>query len=196
MDRRNQILEVALKEFSLKGYKETSLNDIAQQLDMTKPALYYHFPNKKSLFISVIELFFKKVEQNTIAYRSDSTSAKEQIRDILKKYFELKFFEIIKNDEKGEYYNHYYFIFDALRHVPETMDLYFQCIEKLSMKIENIIHKGISDGELQSDMDVKAFVYELGIFIEGLAVVANMDQLVLPSDMLDRMFELIWKGVT
>lgn len=196
MDKKDQILEVALKEFSVKGYKETSLNDIAQKLNMTKPALYYHFPNKKSLFISVIELFFKKVEQKTSDYHSDSTLVKEKIRDILKNFNGLNFFQVLECDDEKEFYNHYYIIFDALKYMPEAMGLYLKCMETLSSKFETIINEGISNGEIRSDIDVEAFVYELGFFIEGLAVVANMDQFQLPPKMLDRMYELIWKGVS
>jgi len=46
----NKILEVAAKIFSEKGYTGTSMREIAEELDITKAALYYHFPSKEAIF--------------------------------------------------------------------------------------------------------------------------------------------------
>lgn len=51
---RQQIPEVALKLFADKGYQATSMREIAEQLGMTKAALYYHFDSKEAI---VRELF-------------------------------------------------------------------------------------------------------------------------------------------
>ena len=42
-ERRRQILEMAEKLFGQKGYKQTSLEEIAEALNITKPALYLYF---------------------------------------------------------------------------------------------------------------------------------------------------------
>ena len=46
----DKILEVAAKVFAEKGYKGTSMREIAEALDITKAALYYHFPCKEEIF--------------------------------------------------------------------------------------------------------------------------------------------------
>jgi AcrR family transcriptional regulator len=43
---RARILEVALRLFNDKGYDATSLQDIADELGLTKPAVYYHYKGK------------------------------------------------------------------------------------------------------------------------------------------------------
>lgn len=47
--RRAEILQAALQAFRNKGYSTTTLNDIAQQLDVSKTALYHYFPDKESI---------------------------------------------------------------------------------------------------------------------------------------------------
>lgn len=54
-DTRTAIRDAALNLFSRQGYAKTSLREIAEQLSMTKAALYYHYPSKQALLQSIIE---------------------------------------------------------------------------------------------------------------------------------------------
>ena len=50
-----KILNVALKLFSQNGYLGTSMNDIAMQLGITKPALYKHYTSKHEILECIVE---------------------------------------------------------------------------------------------------------------------------------------------
>ena len=54
-DRREQILNVALTAFAKSGYHSTSMNDIADQLGVTKPVLYQYFDSKRALYIELLD---------------------------------------------------------------------------------------------------------------------------------------------
>lgn len=56
--KREQIIEGAIKRFSHFGIGKTTMNDIAEDLSVSKPSLYYYFPDKRSLIIGVIEKVF------------------------------------------------------------------------------------------------------------------------------------------
>ena len=49
------IIEVAQKRFGLYGVEKTSMREIANDIQMSKASLYYYFPDKESLYKSVIE---------------------------------------------------------------------------------------------------------------------------------------------
>lgn len=53
-DRRQLILEVALREFGTHGYDGASLAQIAAGADITKAALLHYFRSKESLFAEVL----------------------------------------------------------------------------------------------------------------------------------------------
>ena len=57
--KREQIIEGAIKRFSHFGINKTTMNDIAEDLSVSKPSLYYYFPDKKSLIVGVIEKVFR-----------------------------------------------------------------------------------------------------------------------------------------
>ena len=50
-----KILDVALQLFSQNGYLGTSMNDIAMQLGITKPALYKHYTSKHEILECIAE---------------------------------------------------------------------------------------------------------------------------------------------
>jgi AcrR family transcriptional regulator len=54
LDRRSEIIWMAVKFFSDRGYNGTGLKDIATALHMTRPALYYYFKDKDELLSAVI----------------------------------------------------------------------------------------------------------------------------------------------
>jgi AcrR family transcriptional regulator len=50
---RERILDVALELFNEQGYDKTSLREIADRLDVTKAALYYHFERKEDILLEL-----------------------------------------------------------------------------------------------------------------------------------------------
>lgn len=98
--KREQIIEGAIKRFSHFGIGKTTMNDIAEDLSVSKPSLYYYFPDKKSLIVGVIEkVFTDYFEQLKKKYNPDASleTVLFQTIDIrntfFMKYFMLKISE-------------------------------------------------------------------------------------------------------
>jgi AcrR family transcriptional regulator len=54
-DTREDIRAVAMELFAENGVEQTSLRQIAERLDITKAALYYHFPSKDELLAQLAQ---------------------------------------------------------------------------------------------------------------------------------------------
>ena len=54
-DTKERILEAARELFAQKGVQKTSLQEIADKLGITKPALYYHFASREDLVRSIVQ---------------------------------------------------------------------------------------------------------------------------------------------
>ncbi|WP_405733573.1 TetR/AcrR family transcriptional regulator [Streptomyces sp. NBC_00028] len=52
---RQRIQDVALELFAEQGYEKTSLREIAERLEVTKAALYYHFKTKEEILASIFD---------------------------------------------------------------------------------------------------------------------------------------------
>ena len=66
VDRRMQILTVAARLFVEQGYRATSLQDVADLLGVTRPALYYYFGSKEELLHAILS-FAQDVNEATTA---------------------------------------------------------------------------------------------------------------------------------
>ena len=55
---REQILDAALRLFSRQGYRGTSMRDIAQEAGLSTGNVYHQFPDKESLFRTLLERYF------------------------------------------------------------------------------------------------------------------------------------------
>ncbi|THF78037.1 TetR/AcrR family transcriptional regulator [Cohnella fermenti] len=56
-DKRQQIIEAAMRCFSRKGVQATSIQDIVDELGMAKGSLYFYFKSKDELIVSVFSHF-------------------------------------------------------------------------------------------------------------------------------------------
>lgn len=54
-DTKQRIQQVARELFAQKGVQRTSLQEIAERLGITKPALYYHFGSREELVRSIVQ---------------------------------------------------------------------------------------------------------------------------------------------
>jgi TetR/AcrR family transcriptional regulator len=54
LQRRNDIINAAEKRFFKQGFDGVSMDDIAGDLELSKPALYRYFKNKESLYLAVV----------------------------------------------------------------------------------------------------------------------------------------------
>jgi AcrR family transcriptional regulator len=54
--RRQEIVDVALELFAVKGYDRTSVREIARQTGLSQAGLLHHFGSKEELFLEVLRL--------------------------------------------------------------------------------------------------------------------------------------------
>jgi AcrR family transcriptional regulator len=53
--RRDQLFAVALELFAQRGYRSTTMDDIADAAGVTKPLLYQHFSSKRALYLELVD---------------------------------------------------------------------------------------------------------------------------------------------
>lgn len=63
MDTKEKILWEALCLFSERGYSAVSVRDIAAAVGIRESSLYNHFPNKRAIFDSIVDICWAKAEE-------------------------------------------------------------------------------------------------------------------------------------
>ena len=74
---RDRILKAALELFSARGYEGTSIRDIAEQMEMTKAAVFYHFPAKEDLLAAILGPVMARVG-HVLEKHGQATDAQER----------------------------------------------------------------------------------------------------------------------
>ena len=68
-DTEEKILMTALRLFARDGYEAVSVRTIAEELGMTKGALYRHYKNKRDIFNSIVERMIRIDEERAHAHQ-------------------------------------------------------------------------------------------------------------------------------
>ncbi len=86
--RKEKVMNVAARLFAAKGYHATTLDQIAEEIGVTKPALYYYVNNKEDILRTIIGKMMEPMEEVTKVGKSDQSPKKklEKIIQILVKF--------------------------------------------------------------------------------------------------------------
>ncbi|MEP0860468.1 MAG: TetR/AcrR family transcriptional regulator [Ignavibacterium sp.] len=94
-DRKMQIIKAADKRFARHGFHKTNMDEIARDIRIGKPTLYYYFESKDALYIEVIKWEFENyLEVVNQIFSNDEHSIENRFEE----YFIKK--DSVRNDFK------------------------------------------------------------------------------------------------
>lgn len=85
---REGILEAAARIFSEKGFHATSMQDIAEAVNLQKASLYHHFPSKQAILADILDEALDLINNNLAAVSSQALSPDEKLRQAMVSYFQ------------------------------------------------------------------------------------------------------------
>jgi len=83
---KENILDVARNLFAEYTYLCVSMDDIASKLNITKPALYYHFKGKKELYKEILGRVFKELETEIFKAVNQAKDPKAKLCQLINSY--------------------------------------------------------------------------------------------------------------
>jgi AcrR family transcriptional regulator len=86
---RQQILQAALRRFAHSGYAAASVQQIVDDAQVSKPALYYYFRDKTGLFQALVDRAHDERYRLMQAAVTHTKELKEQLVEILTKSFDF-----------------------------------------------------------------------------------------------------------
>ena len=126
VSKKELIIKHSLKSFSKLGYELTSLESIAKECGITKPAIYYHFKDKTALYKAVICPEFTSVAQH-IEQNTQEGSAVQRLECYIKTFGDF----LISHPDFNAIFARE--IANGARTIPD------ECIEQLSRTFEQLI---------------------------------------------------------
>lgn len=87
--KRQAILRVAARAFNQQGFTQTTLTNIAEQLNVTKPSLYYYVANKDDILTGILEEAITQLRSVINHVTTVEASGLEKLRDFFFRYSEV-----------------------------------------------------------------------------------------------------------
>jgi AcrR family transcriptional regulator len=80
---RQRILAAAADEFGALGFAATTIDRIARRARVNKAMIYYHFPNKRALYTSIVRDVFTPITERLRAVMADQAPPDRQLARII-----------------------------------------------------------------------------------------------------------------
>jgi AcrR family transcriptional regulator len=81
--RRQEVLKVAAQMFARLGYERTTLDMIANELGLSKPALYYYVKSKEDVLAQILEDIVQGITERVQADISPTMPPDERLRQLI-----------------------------------------------------------------------------------------------------------------
>ncbi len=198
MQTKQQIISVALELFINNGYERTSLTDIAKQIGITKPAIYYHFESKEVLFLAVVDGFITELEKWTLSIVEADVSVQEMLQMLFSMPKDVKGSMTTLTDvgdSKTPKFHTYMLMFEGIKIFPEVR----QRIDTFYTHIRNMMADKIKEaqasGEIRTDIHPDAFAFQMFAALEGTFLMSIFNADTDLETMSQKMFENTWLGI-
>lgn len=144
--KRELILEGAIKRFTHFGIHKTTMNEIAEDLSVSKPSLYYYFPDKLSLIMGVVgrifEDYFNMLEKEPKQYDNIASTLLHCI-EVKHRFFQKYYMLHLSNGNT-----------DSSLNSAELKACLSEKFTQNRLFHEKIFEKAIAAGEIQSQEDL------------------------------------------
>ncbi|MFN3813816.1 MAG: TetR/AcrR family transcriptional regulator [Aquificaceae bacterium] len=187
-EKKTEIMRVACKLFSEKGYYNTTVPDIAEALEMSVGNIYNYFESKEELAKEIMLAVSKWVGERLRDVNEKEASAKEKIR-----YLVEGFFDIALNEP--ELINYFLRVFLVNREVFKKDCEGFACVGDVVTEIMVLLSNGVESGELRNQSFFPAFTTIMGS-LGGMVFLHNEGVLEKPlMEYVDELAENIWRAL-
>ncbi len=189
-DKRERIIEAAIDEFAQRSFHDARVTAITNQAEIAKGSFYQYFEDKKDLFKHIIEIAVgKKIEYVN--------------QDMMQNMQDYGFFQLLRE----LYLSGVRFAKEHPRLVAIGMqllsnqELYYEVFgthaEKSYAFYEDLLRKGMADGELDPAIDIVLASRLLTMFNYALVDFVYEDGKVDLDDMaiIDKMLYIVENGI-
>ena len=164
-DTRDRVLHVAQALFAERGYRGTSLRDIAKRIGIKAPSLLHHFPSKQQLYLAVLDKMFESLEDAANAVAWGRESRQERMRQAV-------------GDAIDFIASHPDFVRIMWKEMADESGVGRQVLKRrlppLFSTAVNFIFRGQRDGEFRAEVDPLHFMWSLNSITIGYFTTAAM----------------------
>jgi len=158
-ERRNQITDAAAFVFAQKGFHGARMEDIAQQAELSKGAIYWYFKSKDEIISAILEKMLIREMADMDEALMSGLSAKENLQFFTKNVVE----DIIRLKPLIPILFEFWALQTRRKSIQQTIHEFYRAYMKI---ITPIIQQGIDKGEFRTT-DAENVAIAIGAIVEG-----------------------------
>lgn len=148
---KRKITNKSIELFEEKGFTQTSIQDIVNELEVTKGTFYYYYSSKEQLLMDIhLEYIDELLNKQDEIIRCPNSTNKEKVTNLIAQLIE----DIETHGKRGRVF------FREIRHLSdENIAIVKEKRNQVRFNIEKVVNKGIESGEFQFDLqaDIVSF---------------------------------------
>lgn len=174
---RQRLIAAAARQFAHRLYSAVSLDDILDEAQLTKGAMYFHFSSKQALAVKIIDDLAEMTRSAVIELLGRNMSGLETLIE----YIFVRAVQDIQYDVARAGVR----LLDALENVSPLPRTLWQARSEF---VTTLIQKAAAEGDVTDQQDPADIAKMLVALWEGVRRISNLDQ---PEDYLDN-FNKAW----
>ncbi|MFT6634118.1 TetR family transcriptional regulator [Alcanivorax sp. VBW004] len=168
---KDDVLERAMNLFWKQGFHATSMQDIVQNVGLSRSSLYESFGSKQGLFDQALGNYCRTNREGVKALLSNEKSVKSGIRNLLESSIHCT---ISDADKKG------CFVVNSTTELVPGDDEMLKALSKNRASFEKVffefLQKGQATGEIPPNKDIKTLSGLIYTVFSGLNVIAKLEK--------------------
>jgi AcrR family transcriptional regulator len=186
MDKKEKIIESALRLFVENGFHGTATSKIAQEAGVANGTLFNYFKSKDEL---VMELYFS-VKDNMALFIEKNTAKSDNLKEVMKSQFLSSLFWALDNQLKFKFIQQFHTS-------PYTGKIERDLLEKQLEPHLTLIKKGIKKGLIKKlPIDFVYAIISSQTFGVYQYLISKPFTKVQQHDTIEQTFELLWGMIT
>jgi AcrR family transcriptional regulator len=168
-ERRTQILEAAMVVFARQGFDQARMDDIAQEVGLSKGALYLYYKSKDAIISAILQFFFSQAMKKLQSFleSEEQPSVREQLLRLNQYYVAEMKWMVSLLPLSFEFYA----VAARQKTVRQFLKRYFKDYREV---LAALVQRGIDRGEFRS-VRAEQVAIAIAALYEGLALLWMVD---------------------
>jgi AcrR family transcriptional regulator len=183
-DKRDAVILAAARAFRERGYHNTSLDDVAALLHVTKPTLYYYVANKEEMLFECFRAGLDRIAAVFTELREHKATGRERLLAVIRRYAEAITSEfgwcMVRAEDQD---------------LSPEMSARIKALKSgIDQGIRGLIKEGIEDGSIRA-CDPKITAFALAGALNWIAHWYRESDQLAASEIADRFVETFENGL-
>jgi len=182
--KREAVLKTAAQLFLEKSYGRTSMNDVADRLNITKPALYHYFNNKEDILLECYRLGVGLIEETLNEIADHGGNGLQKVEAFIQSYatvMTVNFGRCVMRLDEG----------DLTSEARAEVRTYKR---KIDRRLRSFLQEGIDDGSI-APCDTKIAAFAIAGALNWICMWYEPDGALSPEEIAAQFARTLTQGL-